>query len=178
MFRAASVLALLILATCGGPAVQHASGPTHNQRTHPYRLSDGTTTTDLNVWERDNAAATARFNARGAKQTALTAVPKAAQVSSRTINVSSQKMKAYQSAVADTLRDPESARFRSVRVIREADGSDALCGELNAKNAYGGYIGYEPFYAPVVAVKDKAVAVLWSPSRVGLETVLEKCGRS
>ncbi|GGC67094.1 hypothetical protein GCM10011504_51370 [Siccirubricoccus deserti] len=95
----------------------------------------------------------------------------------RTVTVSAQKMAVYQTVVADALRDPESARFRGVRVIREADGSDALCGELNAKNAYGGYVGYEPFYAALVMVGNKAVAVLWSSSRVGLEAILERCGR-
>lgn len=131
---------------------------------------------DLAVWERDNAAATARFKAQNAQQSAPEA-PRTAPAPVRTVTVSAQKMAVYQSAVADTLRDPESARFRSVRVVRAADGTDALCGQLNAKNAYGGYVGYEPFYAPLVTVKDKAVAVLWSPSSVGLATVLEKCGR-
>jgi hypothetical protein len=158
MFRTASVLAFLALTACGGP--QLGAGP--------YRLADGSTTTDLAVWERANAEATARFMARPAP---------AAPAAPRTVTVSAQKMAVYQSAVADTLRDPESARFRGVRVVREADGSDALCGELNAKNAYGGYVGYEPFYSPLVEVGNKAVAVLWSPSRVGLEAVLEKCGR-
>lgn len=156
MFRTTSVLAFLALTACGGPVAQPTSGP--------YRLSDGSTTMDLAVWERDNAEATARFKAP----------TKAIQ---RTVTVSVQKMAVYQSAVADTLRDPESARFRNVRVVRKADGSDALCGELNAKNVYGGYVGYAPFYAPMVTAKDKAIAELWWSPSVGLEAILEKCGQ-
>lgn len=44
--------------------------------------------------------------------------------------------------VANSLKDPESARFRSVKVKWEN-----VCGEVNAKNSYGGYVGYRRFYA-------------------------------
>lgn len=47
-----------------------------------------------------------------------------------------------ENAVRETLRDPESARFRNVK--RNAM-TGAVCGLLNAKNAYGGYVGESPF---------------------------------
>lgn len=47
-----------------------------------------------------------------------------------------------ESAVREGLRDPESARFRAVK--RSAT-TGAVCGYLNAKNAYGGYVGEAPF---------------------------------
>jgi len=40
------------------------------------------------------------------------------------------------------LRDPESARFRDVRRNTE---KGAVCGYVNAKNGYGGYVGEAPF---------------------------------
>jgi len=40
------------------------------------------------------------------------------------------------------LRDPESARFRDVRRNTE---KGAVCGFVNAKNGYGGYVGEAPF---------------------------------
>jgi hypothetical protein len=44
--------------------------------------------------------------------------------------------------IADQTRDPEAVKFRKVRV-----GKDGfVCGEFNAKNAYGGYIDYRLFY--------------------------------
>lgn len=166
MFRTAPVVAFLALAGCGGPPVaQPPKGP--------YRLSDGSTTMDLAVWNRDNAEATARVNA---KQPPKPDRANTSPAALRTVAVPARTMAAYQAAVADTLRDPESARFRGVRVVREADGGNALCGELNARNAYGGYVGYEAFYAPLVTVGDKAAAVLWTASRQSLETILEKCG--
>ncbi|WP_415289115.1 hypothetical protein RSD66_04185 [Brevundimonas sp. S1H14] len=42
--------------------------------------------------------------------------------------------------VADQLLDPESAEFRNVK----AEGP-RVCGQVNAKNRMGGYVGYEDF---------------------------------
>lgn len=43
--------------------------------------------------------------------------------------------------VAAKLRDPESARFRNLSL-----GLTGMCGEVNGKNAYGGYAGFRRFY--------------------------------
>lgn len=78
-------------------------------------------------------------------------------------------------AVTDKLNDPESARFRSLQ-LQSMEGSVTnriklvelkqysllfknwsllfkydpaffqLCGEINAKNGFGAYVGYKPFY--------------------------------
>ncbi len=47
------------------------------------------------------------------------------------------------------MKDPESARFDSVRVFRfNAFGKviDMTCGNINGKNSYGGYVGSKPFW--------------------------------
>ncbi len=47
------------------------------------------------------------------------------------------------------LKDPDSAKFADVRVFRfEALGFvyTMTCGELNARNSYGGYVGAKPFW--------------------------------
>lgn len=46
-------------------------------------------------------------------------------------------------AVAAGLKDPQSAQFREVKVCRSGK---IVEGEVNAKNAFGGYVGFEPFY--------------------------------
>lgn len=46
-------------------------------------------------------------------------------------------------AAADALKDPSSAKFRHVVAMQENAG---YCGEVNAKNSYGGYVGYRKFY--------------------------------
>ncbi len=44
--------------------------------------------------------------------------------------------------VANRLKDPDSAQFRSLKSI----SSDQVCGQVNAKNALGGYVGYRWFW--------------------------------
>lgn len=46
---------------------------------------------------------------------------------------------------ARDLRDPDSARFRDVRVYLTETGAQVVCGEINGKNAYGAYVGYRGF---------------------------------
>lgn len=49
-------------------------------------------------------------------------------------------------AIADSLKDPSSAQFRNVRIVKYGDGS-VVCGEVNGKNSYGGYVGFKTFVA-------------------------------
>lgn len=49
-------------------------------------------------------------------------------------------------AVQSKLSDPESARFRNVRLEQYLTHL-IVCGEVNAKNAYGGYVGFRSFMA-------------------------------
>lgn len=43
-------------------------------------------------------------------------------------------------AVKNSLKDGESAKFRGIRQI-----GVTICGEVNAKNAFGAYVGFRPF---------------------------------
>lgn len=43
--------------------------------------------------------------------------------------------------VRDRMKDPSAVQFRALHV----GASGALCGEMNAKNSYGGYVGFKPF---------------------------------
>ncbi|WP_312834772.1 hypothetical protein [Comamonas sp.] len=55
--------------------------------------------------------------------------------------------------IADKFKDPDSVRFRDLYLANK--GLPALCGEVNAKNSYGGYTGYKGFfYNPVQAYID------------------------
>ena len=47
-------------------------------------------------------------------------------------------------AVKNSLKDPESAQFRNVHVA--VNGEKVVRGEVNSKNSYGGYDGFEKFY--------------------------------
>ncbi len=52
----------------------------------------------------------------------------------------------------NNLKDPYSARFKNLYVgawvAKPGEIYPFLCGEVNAKNSYGGYIGYQRFYSP------------------------------
>lgn len=62
------------------------------------------------------------------------------------------------SSVRDTLKDPESATFRNwtpffktlynygVKSVGRYEPLWAICVEVNAKNSYGGYTGYDWYY--------------------------------
>jgi len=51
--------------------------------------------------------------------------------------------------VASTLKDPDSAKFLNLRMVNYYGGK-LVCGNINAKNSYGGYTGYTRFVAGVL----------------------------
>ena len=51
-----------------------------------------------------------------------------------------QVIEKAKTTVSNGLRDPGSAQFRNVRVVPYQIGK-VVCGEVNGKNAYGGYTG-------------------------------------
>lgn len=53
----------------------------------------------------------------------------------------------FEKAVRDTLKDPDSAKFRDGYVYPQSDGSFVGCGSVNAKNGFGAYSGYRRFIA-------------------------------
>uniref|UniRef100_UPI001F4D9EC7 hypothetical protein n=1 Tax=Rosenbergiella australiborealis TaxID=1544696 RepID=UPI001F4D9EC7 len=58
-------------------------------------------------------------------------------------------------SIASGLKDPDSAEFRNVEVRNiKASGlskSGYVCGEVNAKNAFGAYVGFSRFYIHISA---------------------------
>ncbi|WP_423708625.1 hypothetical protein [Undibacterium sp. WLX3042] len=56
----------------------------------------------------------------------------------------SKKIESLKQQVTHNLKDPESAKFREVKLNK---AKTALCGEVNAKNGFGAYGGYQPFVA-------------------------------
>lgn len=53
-----------------------------------------------------------------------------------------------ENAVRDILKDPNSAEFKNL-IVRTFEGKPAVCGEVNAKNTFGAFVGFKPFmYLP------------------------------
>jgi len=55
-----------------------------------------------------------------------------------------------QRAVLNLLKDPGSAQFRNVRKTKPG----FVCGEVNAKNGMGGYVGFKQFEWTILAPND------------------------
>lgn len=57
------------------------------------------------------------------------------------------------------LKDPSSVQYRDVYVVKPGT-APYVCGEYNAKNSYGAYVGFKPFFSSgdkVMADSDNAV---------------------
>lgn len=75
------------------------------------------------------------------------------------------------------LRDPDSAEFRNVGYYSGGPEGAAVCGEVNAKNGFGGFTGFERFVAmgPETAFLESEVATsefatVWDTLCVKAET--------
>jgi hypothetical protein len=100
-------------------------------------LSQGETLDPLRQSSRDLSSKVVRMVMPGNKQYL------AKNGEQKTISVALQQ-------VRDLLKDPDSAKFQKIR-IRDYQGEVVVCGEVNAKNSYGGYAGYRLFIAGVSA---------------------------
>lgn len=77
-------------------------------------------------------------------------------------------------AVRSTLKDPHSAMFEGLEAGTTHDGT-IVCGYVNAKNGFGGYVGRQPFRVLLytAAKKPEVLAVGESGGYGGV--VLAKC---
>lgn len=66
--------------------------------------------------------------------------------------------------VSRNLLDPESARFKIIEVVHRGH-SYAVCGEINAKNVYGGYVGWRLYYVDFDATTNKPTSHLTLKAR-------------
>lgn len=67
----------------------------------------------------------------------------------RPYSLNAKQMAQIRGAAGKELRDPDGAQFRNIqaRRVRHQDGTARIvvCGAMNAKNQYGGYVGYSAF---------------------------------
>lgn len=81
-----------------------------------------------------------------ARNLSTSAVMNMAEAGIKYTQVNSEE--AYIEAAKDTvkrkLKDPDSAKFQDM-VVRDYQGGKVVCGEVNSKNSYGGYVGFTPF---------------------------------
>lgn len=61
--------------------------------------------------------------------------------------VSSSQVNLAKAAITENFKDPRSAQFQRIVGYRVGDLDTIVCGEINAKNSLGGYVGFRRFYA-------------------------------
>ena len=76
-------------------------------------------------------------------------------------------------AVKARMKDPESARFRNVRVELTPIKNVWIKGECNGKNSFGGYVGFEKF---IYILKEKHLVLESEMRRRADEEPLEPSG--
>ena len=81
--------------------------------------------------------------------------------------------KLLREAMESHLKDSDSAKFRSVRYLPgDTGGLWQMCGEVNAKNSFGGYVGFTRFFG--VVTKDSKTPPYYIVMAVG-ETADSMC---
>lgn len=63
------------------------------------------------------------------------------------------QIKLTREAMQDFLKDADSAKFKNVR-LGIGENKNIICGEVNAKNGFGGYSGFFTFMAMYVGPED------------------------
>lgn len=75
-------------------------------------------------------------------------------VESRPVNLTNAQVAQIQGALAYGLKDPSSAQFRNIRAVdvtlENGTKERRVCGELNGKNSFGAYVGFEMFGGKMV----------------------------
>lgn len=72
--------------------------------------------------------------------------PNTKPVATRPAQTAQADLAAVHSSVGANLKDPGSMQIRSVRAYTTQDGERIICGEYNAKNSFGAYTGFTPFF--------------------------------
>lgn len=67
-------------------------------------------------------------------------------IAAEKIALTASQRQQIQSAIRSRLKDPESARFGSMSAVVDGSKKVHVCGYVNSKNSFGGYVGDELFY--------------------------------
>ena len=70
-----------------------------------------------------------------------------------------QAKQAVQEQVAQVLKDPSSAQFQNVQALDE-EAFWYICGEVNGKNSFGAYAGFDRFYGTYYPMTDMATGAI------------------
>jgi hypothetical protein len=94
------------------------------------------------------------------------------------IALTEKQLLAVRAATTKSLKDPESARFGRIIAGKRADGFIMVCGYVNARNSFGGYIGEVPFDGLMQADPPTFMVAGMGGPEDKTAQVLEGCRRS
>lgn len=86
-----------------------------------------------------------------------------------------QEIEHYQWLIAEQMKHPSSVIFRDVWVQARQEGEVHVCGEINAKGAGGGYVGFSNFMARIIGTFPRFWVALHLESDGPNETVRMTC---
>ncbi len=85
-------------------------------------------------------------------------------------NATGNTLRIITDGVKEQLKDPDSAKFKNVKV---SSASGYVCGEVNAKNSYGGYTGFTKFAG--VYIGNTFIFLDMANDEVTTSTILTMC---
>lgn len=94
------------------------------------------------------------------------------------IRLSAAQTAAVYDGVKVALKDPDSARFGGAFGARSSSGLVSVCGMVNARNSFGGYVGNTGFYGVLIEGSNgRAVFTLMklADTEVNASVVLTMC---
>ncbi|MGY8590652.1 hypothetical protein QRO08_15945 [Paracidovorax citrulli] len=76
-----------------------------------------------------------------------------------------------------SLKDPDSAKFRNIKLAKtDTAGAWVMCGEVNAKNSYGGYAGFGRFMGMLFTEGRKTTYLVMTIDNDSANVMCEKHG--
>lgn len=67
----------------------------------------------------------------------------------------SEEQQAVIKHIQNKARDSDSVKVRDLQVAPDGKGNLLVCGEVNGKNGYGGFTGFQTFYGMIFPASEK-----------------------
>ena len=99
------------------------------------------------------------------------------------MTLSKAQIEKVKAGVAKGLKDPDSARFGETFNASDDGSMIHVCGIVNAKNSYGGYVGEKPFYAAGDKLSKTFTGIayggeIYRAEDIGSNVVREMCAKA
>ena len=86
-----------------------------------------------------------------------------------------QHVKTVQDGVRASMKDPDSAKFGPMAAVVDTDGAVTVCGFVNGRNSFGGYVGMQPFFGMMDAGALAFATIAIGSGETGRMTVEIQC---